>query len=465
MSFPKDFTWGAATSSYQIEGHSAGDGCGASVWDEFCATPGRVHGGHTGAVSCDHYHHYAADVQMMRTLGLGAYRFSVAWPRVLPTGRGKVNATGLAFYDRLVDALLEARIEPWLTLFHWDYPLALYREGGWLHPDSPRWFEDYTRVIVDKLSDRVRHWMTLNEPQCFIGLGHQTGIHAPGDKLPLDRTLLAAHHTLLAHGLAVQTIRNRAKLPPIIGWAPTGDVPTPATETAEDIEAARETFWHIAPDSVWNMAWWLDPVLRGQYPEQGLRAYGAAVPAFTDAEMRTMHQPVDFLGLNLYRGYTCRRGDGGAPETVPPVPGGAETHIHWAVHPAALRWGPVFAHERYGLPIVITENGLASHDWVSLDGAVHDPQRSDFLARYLMELRRAVRDGVPVNGYFAWSLLDNFEWSEGYRYRFGLVHVDYATQRRTPKDSAWWYGECAQTNGAALPAAVPDGARQPAGRA
>ncbi|MDP3072580.1 MAG: GH1 family beta-glucosidase [Opitutaceae bacterium] len=465
MIFPPDFTWGVATSSYQIEGHATGDGRGASVWDEFCATPGRVNGGHSGAVSCDHYHHYAADVQLMRTLGLRAYRFSVAWSRVMPTGRRPVNAAGLAFYDRLVDSLLEARIEPWLTLFHWDYPLALYRRGGWLHLDSPRWFEDYTRVIVDKLSDRVRHWMTLNEPQCFIGLGHQTGIHAPGDKLPLDRTLLAAHHTLLAHGLAVQTIRSRAKLPPIIGWAPTGDVPTPATESPEDIAAARETFWQVPAGNVWNMAWWLDPVLRGYYPEQGLRAYGATAPAFTDAEMRTIHQPIDFIGLNLYRGFDCRRGADGAPENLAPAPGTPATHNHWTVHPAALRWGPVFTHERYGLPIVITENGLASHDWVSLDGEVHDPQRTDFLARYLMELRRAVQGGVQVKGYFAWSLMDNFEWSEGYRYRFGLVHVDYTTQRRTPKDSARWYGECARTNGASLPADVPDGVPQPAGRA
>ncbi|MBL9186607.1 MAG: beta-glucosidase [Opitutaceae bacterium] len=465
MTFPRDFTWGVATSSYQIEGHAMGGGRGASVWDEFCATPGRVNGGHTGAVSCDHYHHYASDVQLMRDLGLRAYRFSVAWSRVMPTGRRPVNAAGLAFYDRLVDSLLEARIEPWLTLFHWDYPLALYREGGWLHPDSPRWFADYTRVIVDKLSDRVRHWMTLNEPQCFIGLGHQTGIHAPGDKLPLDRTLLAAHHTLLAHGLAVQTIRSRAKLPPVIGWAPTGDVPTPATDCPEDIAAARETFWRVPADNTWNMAWWLDPVMRGRYPEQGLHAYGAAAPAFTDAEMRTIHQPIDFIGLNLYRGYDCRRGADGSPENLTSTPGTPATHNHWNLHPAALRWGPFFTHERYGLPVVITENGMAAHDWVSLDGEVHDPQRTDFLARYLMELRRAVRDGVRVKGYFAWSLLDNFEWSEGYRYRFGLVHVDYATQRRTPKDSAWWYGECARTNGASLPAAAPARSLQPAGRA
>lgn len=462
MTFPKDFTWGAATSSYQIEGRTPPDGIGPSVWDEFCATPGRVHGGDTGAVACDHYNLYAGDVRLMRDLGLQAYRFSVSWPRVLPSGRGPVNEAGLAFYDRLVDTLLEARIEPWLTLFHWDYPLALYREGGWLHPDSPRWFADYTRVVVDRLSDRVRHWITLNEPQCFIGLGHQTGIHAPGDKLPMDRTLLAAHHALLAHGLAVQTIRAHARQPPLIGWAPTGEVPLPASELPEDIAAAREVYWRVAPGSVWNMAWWLGPAMLGAYPEQGLAAYGADVPAHTDAEMRTIHQPLDFLGLNIYHGYVCRRQADGTIAIVPPAPGHAQTHNHWRVAPAALRWGTVFAHERCPLPIVITENGMAAHDSVSLDGAVHDPQRIDFLARYLGQLGRAIADGVPVKGYFAWSLMDNFEWAEGYRYRFGLVHVDYATQRRLPKDSALWYRDCIRSNGGTLTDPVPVRTTKPA---
>ena len=451
MIFPKDFAWGAATSSYQIEGHVQAGGRGPSVWDEFCATPGRVHGGETGAEACDHYGRRPDDVRLMRTLGLKAYRFSLAWPRILPAGRGAVNEAGLAFYDRLVDELLAAGIEPWATLFHWDYPLALYRAGGWLNPDSPRWFADYTQVVVDRLSDRVRHWMTLNEPQCFIGLGHQTGVHAPGDKLPLDKVLLAAQHTLLAHGLAVQVIRGRAKKPPVVGWAPTGEVPTPASETPEDIAAARATYWRVPAGSVWNMAWWLDPALKGHYPEQGLRAYGAAVPKFSDADLRTMHQPLDFLGLNIYHGYSCRRGADGQPEIVRPLAGSPHMHNHWPFHPAALRWGPVFAHERYGLPVVITENGTATHDWLSADGAIHDPQRIDFLGRYLGELGRAIQSGVAVQGYFAWSLMDNFEWAEGYRFRFGLVHVDFATQKRTLKDSAHWYRECIRTNGAIVP--------------
>lgn len=450
MIFPKDFAWGAATSSYQVEGQVQADGRGATVWDEFCATPGRVHGGESGATACEHYIRYAADVQLMRTLGLRAYRFSIAWSRILPSGRGTVNETGLAFYERLVDELLAAGIEPWVTLFHWDYPLALYREGGWLHPDSPRWFADYTQVIVDRLSDRVSHWITLNEPQCFIGLGHQTGIHAPGDKLPLDRVLLAAQNTLLAHGLSVQVIRSRAKKTPMVGWAPTGEVPTPATETPEDIAAARATYWRVPAGSIWNMAWWLDPALMGHYPEEGLRAYGAAVPRHTEADLRTMHQPLDFLGLNIYHGYTCRHGVDGKPEAMRPSAGSPHLHNHWPFHPSALRWGPVFAYERYGLPVVITENGAATHDWKSGGGDIHDPQRIDFFAGYLSELRRAMQDGVPVKGYFAWSFMDNFEWAEGYRFRFGMVHVDFATQQRTLKDSARWYRECIRTDGAIL---------------
>jgi beta-glucosidase len=452
MSFPSHFVWGAATSAYQIEGAVASGGRGASVWDAFCAQPGQVHGGDTGEPACEHYHRHSEDVALMRGLGLQAYRFSIAWPRVLPAGTGAVNAPGLAFYDRLVDELLAAGIAPWVTLFHWDYPLELYRRGGWLHADSPRWFADYARVIVDRLSDRVTHWMTLNEPQCFIQFGHRTGQHAPGDRLPMDQVLRAAHHALLAHGLAVQTIRAHAKQAPRIGWAPTGDIPVPATETAADIDAAREAYWQINDGTVWNHAWWHAPVLHGAYPEQGLRAYGTAVPAFTAEEMCTIAAPLDFVGLNIYNGHRVRRAADGGVEHLPRPLGSPQTAFHWHVTPEALRWGARFAHERARLPVAITESGMAAHDWVSLDGAVHDPQRIDYLTRYLVELRRALADGVPVQAYFTWSLMDNFEWAEGYRYRFGLVHVDFATQRRTPKDSAHWYRELIRTRGASLPA-------------
>ncbi|MCR6654765.1 MAG: GH1 family beta-glucosidase [Opitutus sp.] len=452
MAFSKNFVWGAATSSFQIEGALEADGRGRTVWDAFCEKPGKVHGGDTGAVACDHYHRSKEDVALMREIGLQAYRFSLAWSRILPEGVGQVSEAGLGFYDRLVDDLLAAGVQPWVTLFHWDYPLALYQRGGWLHEDSPKWFADYTRVVVDRLSDRVQHWMTLNEPQCFVGLGHQTGIHAPGDQLPQAQVLLAAHRVLVAHGLAVQTIRQHAKKPAVIGWAPTGDVPVPETNSAADIEAAREAYYTVRNGSVWNQAWWLDPVFKGEYPAQGLEVYGADAPKFTAEEMRTIRQPLDFLGLNIYNGYHVRRAADGSVEQLPRQLGNPQTHMHWNVTPPALYWGPRFQWERYGLPIVITENGMSGHDWVALDGHVHDPARIDYLSRYLRELRRSAADGVDVRGYFQWTLMDNFEWAEGYRYRFGLVHVDFNTQKRTLKDSARWYGELIRSNGATLPA-------------
>jgi len=450
MSFPQNFAWGAATASYQIEGAIHDDGRGLTVWDDFCTKPGKVYGGHSGAVACDHYHRYLSDVADMQEIGLRAYRFSLAWSRILPTGEGKVNEPGLAFYDRLVDELLAAGVEPWVTLFHWDYPLDLYRRGGWLNPESPKWFAEYTRVVVDRLSDRVSRWITLNEPQCFVGLGHHRGIHAPGDQLPLDQVLLAAHHSLLAHGRAVQVIREHAKKKPHIGWAPTGEVPIPVTESATDVAAARELFWAVPEPGVWNQSWWNEPVLHGRYPEHGLKLHASAVPKYTAEEMRLISEPLDFLGLNIYHGVFCRRGAQGEIERLPWPDGFPQTHNNWNVTPEALRWGAYFGHHYSQLPIVITESGMAGHDWVSRDGGVHDGARIDYLDRYLRQLHRAIADGVPVEGYFVWSWMDNFEWAEGYRYRFGLVHVDYATQQRTLKDSARWYADVIRTNGGAL---------------
>lgn len=452
MPFPKQFIWGAATSSYQIEGAVDQDGRGASVWDAMCAKPGRVHGDDSGAVACDHYRRSSSDVGLMRDLGLQAYRFSIAWPRVIPTGVGAVNDAGLSFYDRLVDDLLAANIQPWVTLFHWDYPLALYQRGGWLNEESPQWFAEYARVVVDRLSDRVTHWITLNEPQCFVGLGHQTGIHAPGDTLPLDQVLRAAHHVLLAHGKAVQVIRERAKTAPLVGWAPTGDIPLPVSDQPADVAVAREAYWTVEKPDVWNHAWWLEPVLKGTYPEQGLRFHGAAAAKVTAQEMKTISEPLDFLGLNIYNGIYYRRSATGQLEKQPWPIGFPQTQSHWNVTPEALRWGPTFAHERSGLPIVITENGMAAHDWVGIDGTVQDAQRIDYLSRYIGQFRRAIDDGVPAWAYFAWSLMDNFEWAEGFRYRFGLVHVDFATQKRTPKASALWYRDVIRTNGGSIPA-------------
>jgi beta-glucosidase len=448
LHFPDGFTWGAAAASYQIEGAATEDGKGLSVWDMFCRQPGRVWEGHTGDIACDHYHRWKEDIAVMKAIGLQAYRLSVSWPRVIPAGTGAVNARGLEFYDRLVDGLLEAGIEPWVTLFHWDFPYELYLRGGWLNRESVDWFTEYAEVIVHKLSDRVSRWMTLNEPQCFLGLGLRDGIHAPGDKLGIKEVLTAAHHTLMAHGSAVQVIRAHAQKPPSIGWAPVGCAFVPATDSPADIAAARTATWSIREKNFWNNTWWADPVFLGHYPEDGLRVYGHDAPTVRPGDMELIRQPMDFYGVNIYSATKVRAGADGAPETVPLRPGHPHTLFLWKVMPDALYWAPRFLHERYHAPIVITENGLSNQDWVSLDGKVHDPQRIDFMERYLSELRRAHRDGVPVQGYFTWSIMDNFEWAEGFKQRFGIVYVDYETGKRTLKDSASWYREVIRTNGA-----------------
>lgn len=444
--FPENFAWGAATAAYQIEGGWDADGKGPSVWDAFCERDGAIVGRQHGRIACDHHRLWREDVATMRWLGLRAYRFSVSWPRIMPEGTGAVNEAGLDFYDRLVDELVDNGVQPWLTLFHWDLPQALQWRGGWLNPDIPRWFADYTRVVVERLGDRVKHWMTLNEPQCFIGLGLRDGTHAPGLKYDWPDVLQAGHHALLAHGRAVQAIRAHGS-GHRIGWAPVVGPRIPLTESSADIAAARAETFAFRQKSVWSNSWWGDPVILGRYPEDGLRAFGAAAPRFTEAEMALISTPIDFYGLNTYHGERIRAGADGQPEPVPAAPGGPITLTHWPVAFDVLRWAARFCHERYGKPVVVTENGISMSDWVMADGRIHDPQRIDYLQRHLLGLAAARRDGVPIEGYFVWSLLDNFEWQEGFRQRFGLVHVDYATQRRSPKDSAHWYREVIRTNG------------------
>lgn len=440
MTFPANFTWGAAAASYQIEGGALDDGKGLSVWDMMCRTPGRVWQGDTGDMSCDHYHRYADDAKLMGEIGLQAYRLSISWPRVMPEGTGAVNEKGLAFYDRLVDALLENNIQPWVTLFHWDYPYELYKRGGWLNPASSDWFADYAAVIVDRLSDRVAHWMTVNEPQCFIGLGHQSGEHAPGLKLGLSDVLLAGHNSLLAHGKATQVIRARSKIASKVGAAPVGSVKIPASDSREDIEKARAAMFAVNNKDFWNNSWFADPMVFGRYPDDGLALMAADMPAIGANDLSTIGQPLDFYGANIYNGAM----------SVPQPDGPALTTMEWRMTPESLYWGPKFLYERYGLPIVVTENGMANTDWVHRDGKVHDPQRIDFVGRYLAEFERAIDDGVAAEGYFLWSIMDNFEWAHGYKRRFGLIYVDYETGERIPKDSAYWYGDVIKSNGASL---------------
>jgi len=451
MSFPPGFTWGVASASYQIEGAASEDGKGPSVWDMFCRKPGAIWQGQNGDVACDHYHLWRDDIRLMKELGIKAYRFSISWPRVIPDGTGRVNPKGMDFYSNLVDALLEAGIEPWVTLFHWDYPLALYHKGGWLNRDSADWFSEYASVITQHLSDRVTHWMTHNEPQCFIGLGLEKGEHAPGDKLRFDEVLLAIHHTLLAHGKGVQSIRANAKCPPSIGIAMVGGVHIPETDSAADIEAARIGMFRTVQQTAFQTAWWADPIILGHYPDDGLQAFSGMTPQIHAGDLETISTPIDFYGANIYHGFPCKAGPDGGPVSVPHPPGYPKTaQDFWPVTPKALYWGPRYLYERYRIPIVITENGHQNPDVVSLDGRVHDPQRVDYLHRYLRELKRAMDDGVPVKGYLHWCFTDNFEWALGDAIRVGLVYTDYPTQQRIPKDSACWYREVIANNGAAF---------------
>lgn len=451
MSFPQHFVWGAASSAYQIEGAWNEDGRSPSIWDVFAREPGRVFEGHTGDVACDHYHRWREDVALMKDLGLHAYRFSLAWPRLLPDGTGKPNAKGLAFYDQLIDGLLEAGITPWVTLFHWDLPYALHRRGGFFNRDFVEWFAEYAALVAGKYGDRVKHWMTFNEPQVSIGTGHHEGIFAPGLKLPLADCMLGAHHILMAHGRGVQALRAGCKGPVKIGLAHTSRERVPASESARDVEAARRDYFDCTRRNMWNLAWWLDPMIFGRYPEDGVTALGADMPKVSADDLKLIAEKVDFLAYNCYTGWPVRAAKDGAAEPVPGAWGIGDPRgsLPWLqVAPDAAYWAARFQTERYRLPLVFSENGLCNLDWVHLDGKVHDPQRIDFLARYLGAIRRATNEGVPVDGYFYWSIMDNYEWAEGYKARFGLVHVDYATQKRTPKDSFHWYRDTIRANGA-----------------
>ena len=452
MPFAKNFVWGAATSSYQIEGAWAEDGRGPSIWDVYSQEAGHTFENHTGDIACDHYHHFREDAALMGEIGLNAYRFSISWPRLLPEGTGKVNEAGVQFYSDLIDALLEKGIEPYVTLFHWDLPYALYQRGGWMNPEIVEWFGAYAKLVAERFTDRVKNIFTLNEPQCFVGLGFLTGVHAPGLKCPLRDTFAMAHNVLKAHGRAVQMFRQYGKQPLSIGYAPTCSATYPETDRPEDIEAARQVMFALPDDLyhwTWNVSWWSDPVLLGHYPEAGLERFAPYLPKITEEDMRLISEPIDMYAQNLYNGKCVRMNADGRPELVRRYAGFPKTANDWPVTPESLYWGPKFLYERYQKPFYITENGLSCHDVISLDGAVHVPNRIDFLARYLGQLKRAAKE-IDLRGYFQWSLMDNFEWEKGYSERFGLIYVDYRTQKRILKDSARWYSEIIRTNGATL---------------
>lgn len=450
--FQKDFVWGVASSAYQIEGTDAQDGRGECVWDVF-AKEGRVYEQQNALVSCDHMHRYKEDFAMMRLLGVKAYRFSISWARLMPDGIGRVNEKAVALYRDMILEMKKNGITPFVTLFHWEFPQALQEKGGWLNRDSVEWFGEYAKVVAENFSDLAEYFFTLNEPQCFVGLGHLSGVHAPGLKMEPKDVFQIAHHALMAHGRAVQQLRAYAKRDIKIGYAPTCGVAYPATECAEDIEAARKVYFGFEQpieNWTWNVAWFNDPVFLGEYPKEGLEKYKKYLPEITKEDMELIHQPLDFMGQNIYNGYQIRAGIDGKTEYVNRPEGFPKTATNWPVTPECLYWGVRFLYERYQLPIYITENGMACHDQVSADGRVHDSNRIDFLDKYLSCLQRAADEGIGIAGYFLWTFLDNFEWDKGYSERFGLVYVDYATQKRIAKDSAYWYQKVMETNGAIL---------------
>jgi beta-glucosidase len=443
--FPDDFLWGAATAAYQIEGSPLADGAGESTWHRFAHTPGRTANGETGDLACDHYRRAPEDVALMARLGLGAYRFSIAWGRALPEGRGGINAAGIGFYDRLVDLLLRRGITPLVTLYHWDLPAALDDRGGWCNPEIVHWFAEYAAVMFRALGDRVPMWVTLNEPWVVSDAGYLCGLHAPGHRSVYEAPR-ASQHLLRAHAEAVRAFRaggHRGQIGLVVNLEPKD----PASDDPADIEATARA------DAYMNQQY-LDPVFLGTSPPELPRIFGDAWPVFPARELEGIREPIDFLGVNYYTRGVMRHDHANPPVRASHVPQvhALRTEPGWEVHPASflrvLRW----IRERYGpVPIYVTENGAAFRDPPSaIDGRVDDPLRVDYLRTHLRAMRQARREGIDLRGYFAWSLLDNYEWACGYALRFGLVHVDYATQVRTPKSSAYAYRMIRETRGAAL---------------
>jgi len=439
--FPANFRWGAATAAYQIEGADQEDERGRSVWDVFCEQPGKIDGGQSGAVACDHYHRWPEDIALMQAIGLQTYRFSIAWPRIIPDGKGAVNAAGLAFYDRLVDVLLEANIEPLATLFHWDMPHELFCQGGWLNRDIADRFADYAAVIVDRLGDRVHRWCTLNEAANVGSLGHHLGIHAPGLSLAPRDYFRLVHHMNLAHGRAVSVLREGTKGDAQIGQAFNLNIPIPETADAAGIKASSDEAFAFPEDRAWwSSHLWVEPLFRGEYSPEVRAHYGDALEVVKEGDMAIISAPMDYFGWNYYM-------DWAKPEQAAGEP---VSQLKWRVQPEGMYWGPKILEARYGLPIEIMENGLPSMDWVTTEGTVPDTMRIDHMRRHLRELGRGIAEGVDVRAYYYWSFMDNFEWSAGYLPRFGLIHVDYPTQKRTPKASAAFYKDVIQSRGAAL---------------
>ena len=449
MGFGKDFIWGAASASYQTEGGAFEDGKGRSIWDVFSHTPGRTFNGQTGDVACDTYHRIEEDLDLLQKLEIPHYRFSISWPRVFPKGSGEISEKGLAFYDRIVNGCLERGITPWVTLYHWDLPLALYRRGGWLNRETPAAFRDYAAFLAKHFKGRVNRYLTINEPQCIVGMGHVTCLHAPGTFLPPEEQFLSWHHVLLAHGLAAEVIRNI--LPDAqIGIASTGKLCYISGYPAETPEGLAEKTFRTDPgtgDYFFSHQWFLDPLCFGHYPDDPDHPWYAFAASVSGKDLERIGQKPDYIGLNTYNGSELVRNAGGKLDYAEKYPGYPRTSLKWPVTPEVLYWGPRLIYERYRLPVAVVENGQACNDRIFLDGRVHDADRIDFLHRYLLEYKKAAEDGVPLLGYFHWSLTDNLEWHSGYDDRFGLIYIDYRNQTRILKDSALWYRDVIRANG------------------
>jgi len=447
--FPPGFLWGAATSAYQVEGSPLADGAGAGIWHRFSHTPGRTHAGQNGDVACDHYHRWGEDIDLMSRLGLGAYRMSLGWARLFPDGQGRPNPRGFDFYSRLIDRLLDRGIQPSVTLYHWDLPAALDDRGGWLNPDSVHWFAEYAAAAFRAYGDRVPMWTTINEPWVIVDAGYLHGVNAPGHG-NLFEAPVASHHLLLAHAAAVRVYRSgwNGQIGIVVNLEPKD----PASDRPEDVAAARRA-------DVYNNLYHLDPVFFGRYPDGLDEVFGEGWHAFPADEVAIVREPIDFVGVNYYTRRVVRHDRDALPPRVRAVqvPGSIIMETGWEVFPSGLTRALLGVRERYGaVPVYVTENGAAFADPAAPEGGrVEDTLRVSYYREHLLALLAAIRQGVDVRGYFAWSLLDNFEWASGYSLRFGLVHVDYATQRRTVKASGEYYREIVRSNGAALANPLP----------
>lgn len=445
-SFPESFLWGTATASYQVEGATKEEGRGESIWDTFCREPGRIANDHTGDVACDQYHRYKDDIQLMKWLGVKAHRFSISWPRILPKGYGAVNEKGLDYYDRFIDELLANGIEPWPTLYHWDLPKALQDEyNGWESRQTAERLGEYAALVTKRISDRVSHYFTINEMWVFTHYGLKWGVHAPGKQLAPAAFSQVRHHAVLAHGMAVQAIRDNAKRPPVIGIADNTTVLLPVIETAEHMEAAKKATRYC------NAAF-LTAILEGKYPDEFLKDQGKAAPQFTDEDMKIIGAPLDFVGMNLYSpNYVRANPDRECGYERLSLPDGyPRMDSPWLFFgPQIIYWGPRLLKEIWGVnSVYITENGCSCKDRLAAKGDVIDLDRIMYLRNHLIAARRAVSEGWPLHGYFQWSLLDNFEWADGYNRRFGLFYVNYETQERIAKQSAHYYKEVIAQNAA-----------------